>query len=174
MRTVLSLLFLSVLANALLIRLLITRQRILRHLKRIYDTLHGNTGMDNLITLMTQDIEKNFNLVDVLFKNRRTRRLEGKKVLLSALATSAPVQAFYSLTPMHDVHRGSNSTSDQPYPIDVSYVPFHILRKDACWQNQNCNDRDCPCYGKDKPRCWIESEKRHRGTDLSTYQAGRD
>jgi diguanylate cyclase (GGDEF)-like protein len=169
--------FLSVAISGILLVGLVALYRrvlLLRDVIRLYNTAHNaELTFDNIIRLMTEELRRKVHIVAFYRKNRQTKRLEdnsGNRI--TATDHNAAVKSLFQLKP----HRLSSR-----YPQDreiinmyshesgLAFIPVFSRSETPCWETHVCEDKLCYCHGKRDIRCWLQSGKRLRGSELNTF-----
>lgn len=162
-----------VVALAVIVCLFFLKRSEVKDLRIINDELQGGSGLQNVVKVITDEIErKGGRALGFFGKNRANYKLEGDRCDIPILKQSSAARAFFTLEPC-----GTNTSSDADKEIvknlgkDVVFLPIQMKKEKECWQISGCeNVTACKCYKKSSNRCWIDSDKIYQGKELRSYK----
>ncbi|MBA4349514.1 MAG: hypothetical protein C0415_05960 [Thermodesulfovibrio sp.] len=162
-----------VVALAVTVCLFFLKRSEVKDLRIICDELQGGSGLQNVVKVITDEIERKGGRVLGFFgKNRTNYKLEGDRCDILVLKQSSAARAFFTLEPCR-----TNTSSDADKEIvknlgeDAVFLPIQMKKEKECWQISGCeNVTACKCYKKSSYRCWVDSDKIYRGKELRSYK----
>lgn len=163
----------SVLLNVVLFIIVNKKRRESIQTKRIYNDLHGETGLENVIKVLSKELSGRFKFESIFFfrGNASTMKLEAEKYTINMLEQSSAVWSFFNLR-----HKSTDILSEGDKKIleemdqkKISFIPVQMKQEGPCWKIHSCKDKECRCYSTISKKCWIESEKHYKGRVLNTY-----
>ncbi len=170
----LSILVISLGANALLFLLFNRKQRQNTKLKKIYNNLNAEVGIEKILKVIGEDLsEFGLKIKGIFVKNRKTMSLEDDSHSIPVLQHNTMVRSFLTMEPTPNDELGDNEADNfikDKYGGKLHFLPVNMKWEGPCWQINDCNDSGCSCYHKQEHKCWVKSDKRYRGDDLKTYK----
>lgn len=154
----------------------------LEDMKVLFADLQGVSGFDNIIKVIEQKISTRTEVRGFLQRSSDGEHLEGglksksskdepKKISISVLEPSAPINAFYNLKPCGYRRK---LESDQALAAisgwDTTFIPVSMRGEGECWKMNKCTDKTCDCFKKSYKTCWLRSDLNFRGKTLATPQ----
>ncbi|MBI5074316.1 MAG: GGDEF domain-containing protein [Nitrospirae bacterium] len=170
----LSILVISLGANAVLFLLFHRKQRQNKKLKEIYNNLNPEAGIEKMLKVISEDLSGfGLKIKGIFVKNRKTMSLEDDTHSIPVLQHNTMVRSFLTMDPIPNDELGDNEADNfikEKYGGKLSFLPVNMKWEGPCWQVNDCNDTGCSCYHKQEHKCWVKSDKRYRGDDLKTYK----
>lgn len=170
----LSILVISLGANAVLLLLSNKKQRQNIKLKEIYNNLNAEAGIEKMLKVIGEDLSGfGLKIKGIFVKNRKTMSLEDDSHSIPVLQHNTMVRSFLTMDPIPNDELGDNEADNfikEKYGEKLSFLPVNMKWEGPCWQINDCNDSGCSCYHKQEHKCWVKSDKRYRGDDLKTYK----
>ena len=161
-----------IITNIIFFNMYLSARLRLHNIKRIYNDLHGETGFDNVIKVLTKELQAmGLDVLDFYRKDREQKLLVGANSSLPLITEGSAVNAFYTTK----IQR-----SDDRYPTDcaamksldeknMAFIPIHMQREGQCWKLNHCDNRHCKCHSRNNRPCWLESGKNYRDAILPTF-----
>jgi len=170
----LSILVISLGVNAVLFLLFRRKQRQNTKLKKIYNDLNTEAGIEKMLKVIGEDLSGfGLKIKGIFVKNRKTMSLEDDSHSIPVLQHNTMVRSFLTMDPIPNDELGDNEADNfikEKYGGKLSFLPVNMKWEGPCWQINDCNDAGCRCYHKQEHKCWVKSDKRYRGDDLKTYK----
>ncbi len=170
----LSILVMSLGANAVILFLFRRKQRQNTKLKKIYNNLNAEAGIEKMLKVIGEDLSGfGLKIKGIFVKNRKTMSLEDDSHSIPVLQHNTMVRSFLTMDPIPNDELGANEADNfikEKYGEKLSFLPVNMKWEGPCWQINDCNDAGCSCYHKQEHKCWVKSDKRYRGDDLKTYK----
>ncbi len=142
----------------------------LRKARRIHATADQGVTTVNVLGAIHAELAKDYKVFAFYRADPENDRLlndqcGGIPVLLRNAATKA-------------LWRGRPFSLDRQNSIDaavlakfktspLTFVPIASKAAVPCWDMHGCADNSCACHGKRNCRCWLESDRRFRGEEIS-------
>ena len=156
------------------------KKKQLEDMKVLFADLQGVSGFDNIIKVIVQKITTSAEVRGFLKRSTDGEHLEGdlkskdgkgesKKISISILEPSAPINAFYNLKPCG--YRRKLEADQVLAAIsgwDTTFIPVSMRGEGKCWKLNNCTDKTCDCFKKSYKTCWLRSDLNFRGETLTT------
>ena len=160
----------SVLINIILYLLSSQRAKDLINLERLYSSLAGATGIDNVIAVLSREIERNgLKVLGFYKRNRDSEVLVNGEEKIPLFKKGSAVKAFFTMEPCkmggyHEIDRELVSKLGN----DIVFIPIHMKREAPCWQINDCGKK---CVAKDRVDgpCWIVTGKSYQGNELKDH-----
>ncbi len=147
------------------------RASLFRDLTRLYSKAHNaELTFDNILHLMTEELARKVKIVAFYRKNRQTKCLEnGNGNHITATDRNAAVKSLFQLKPYRLRYPQDREIDMHSHESGLAFIPVFSRSETPCWETHGCKDEQCYCHRRKDIRCWLQSGKRLRGSELPTY-----
>ncbi|MGO9015142.1 MAG: GGDEF domain-containing protein [Dissulfurispiraceae bacterium] len=171
-QVVISLIIGSFLLNVIFYFLFRQHAKDLDNLERLYSSLAGATGIDNVVMVLSREIESNgMKVIGFYKRNRANDALVNGEEKIPLFKKGSAVKAFFTMAPCKmGVYHEIDQELAAKLGNDIVFIPIHMKKELPCWQINDCGKK---CTAKDQSNgpCWIVTGKTYQGNELKDHDA---